>query len=100
MYITANVGTPKSIPIIPNKPPPSSIENTTQNGVSPVDSPRILGPIILPSSCCNSIINTINIRPFLGSASRISIALGTAPIFGQKNGIRLVTPTIVLTSIV
>ena len=43
-------------------------------------------------------MNITNIRHFSGSTSRISNALGTAPINGPKNGITFVTPTMTLTS--
>ena len=38
--------------------------------------------------------------PLIGFANRISNVLGIAPIYGPKNGITLVTPTITLTNIV
>ena len=37
-------------------------------------------------------------NPLIGLASKISSALGIAPIKGPKNGMMLVTPTITLTS--
>ena len=61
--------------------------------------PRIFGPRIFPSNYCNNSINIRKYIPFIGSASAIRTALGIAPIYGPKNGITLVTPTITLTSI-
>ena len=43
-------------------------------------------------------MNMIKYSPLIGSASIMRIALGIAPIYGPKNGITFVTPTITLTS--
>ena len=85
-------------PTTPNNPFPRKIANTTQKGESPVDSPSIFGPIILPSTCCKIMINSKNITPFDGLSSMMSMVLGMAPMYGPKNGMTLVTPTITLTS--
>ena len=69
----------------------------TQKALNPVESPRILGPIILPSNCCKKIINNTKYKHWIGSCNNIRIADGIAPINGPKNGITLVTPTITLT---
>ncbi len=76
------------------------MEKSTQNAESPVDSPSIAGPIILPSSCCSIIISTKKYKACFGLTSSISNALGIAPIYGPNTGIIFVTPTITLTSIV
>ena len=59
-YNIENNGTPKIIPTIPNKPPKINKENNTQKLLNPVLLPNILGPIILPSICCNTKINIIH----------------------------------------
>ena len=49
--ITATHGTPRSIPGMPAIQPPSVMAKIIHKGRSPVELPRILGPIRLPSSC-------------------------------------------------
>jgi hypothetical protein len=84
------------IPTNPNRPPPSRIENTTQNADNPVELPKIFGPITFPSSCCSTRMKIRKYTPLIGSFSKIRTALGIAPIYGPKKGITLVTPTITL----
>ena len=86
------------IPTNPNRPPPRRIATITQNADRPVELPRIFGPRMLPSNCCSKRMNMIKYSPLIGSASIMRIALGIAPIYGPKNGITFVTPTITLTS--
>ena len=74
---------PMNSPTTPNNPFPRKIANTTQKGESPVDSPSIFGPIILPSTCCKIMINSKNITPFDGLSSMMSMVLGMAPMYGQ-----------------
>ena len=66
--MTANVGTPITIPTKPNNPPPSKIDVTTQNADSPVEFPRIFGPRIFPSNCCKT---KINIRKYRKTDKKI-----------------------------
>ena len=47
--MTTKTGTPSSMPQKPNSPLPRIMENMTQKPVMPVELPRILGPIRLPS---------------------------------------------------
>ena len=91
------MGTPKNMPGTPARPPPTRMATTTQKLEMPVDSPRIFGPMTLPSSCCRRIMKMMKYRHFSGLASRIRKALGTAPRKGPKNGITLVMPTMTLT---
>ena len=74
------------------------IAKITQKDESPVESPRIFGPIMLPSTCCKISIKISRYRPCIGSVIVTIITQGTAPISGPKNGITFVTPTITLTS--
>ena len=82
----------------PNSPPPTKIANTTQKDDNPVEFPKIFGPMILPSICCNTRMNIKKYRPLIGSARAISMTLGTAPTYGPKNGMTFVTPTITATN--
>ena len=95
--MTAKVGTPIIMPPTPNIPPNNKMENNTQNGDNPVESPKILGPIIFPSNCCNRNTKITKYSPFIGSTIKINIAVGIAPINGPKYGITFVTPTNTLT---
>ena len=74
------------------------MENMTQKPSMPMELPRILGPMILPSTCWRTMTKITKIRAFKGLAIRIMKALGTAPSRGPKKGMILVTPTITLTS--
>ena len=74
------------------------MENMTQKPLMPMELPRILGPMMLPSTCCKTMMRIMKIRHFMGLTIRIMMALGTAPIKGPKKGMMLVTPTITLTS--
>ena len=49
----AHIGTPTIIPKTPHSPPKNVIAKITQNPAKPVEFPKILGPKILPSNCCN-----------------------------------------------
>ena len=57
-----------------------------------MESPNILGPIILPSICCITNIIPINHNALIGDTHNIIIADGIAPKNGPKNGIILVIP--------
>ena len=70
----------------------------TQKLEMPVLSPRIFGPMTLPSNCCSRTIKMMKYRHFSGLTSRIRNALGMAPRNGPKKGMILVTPTTTLTS--
>ena len=94
--ITANIGTPSIIPAIPNSPPNNVMAKMTQKLESPVELPKIFGPMILPSTCCNKNTNTRKYSACTGSINNINIKEGTAPRNGPKNGTILVTPTITL----
>ena len=85
-----------TIPTTPNKPPNNSMENNIQKLGSPVVCPRTLGPIKLPSNCCNINIHTMNLRHCTGEIKSSINALGIAPRKGPKNGMMLVIPTITL----
>ena len=82
-----------TIPMNPNKFPKKNSDTSTQKPGSPVESPSILGPRILPSNCCKITMKIRSIMAFLGSINSISAVDGIAPIIGPKNGIILVTPT-------
>ena len=86
------------MPAKPNRPPNNRMENSTQKEARPVDSPRILGPRILPSNCWSTKMNAMKYRHWMGLARKMSMAQGIAPIKGPKNGMILVTPMIVATS--
>ena len=94
------IGTPSSIPGKPHRPPNTRIANTTQKEESPVESPRIFGPIIFPSTCCKMITKIRKYNPCTGFCKTIMIKDGIAPIKGPKNGMILVTPMITATSMV
>ena len=93
-YTIANKGTPIIIPTNPINLPATSNENNIQNADIPIESPNILGPIILPSICCITSIKTKNINAFTGETNNIIIADGIAPKNGPKNGIIFVIPII------
>ena len=61
-------------------------------------APKINGPKILPSNCCNTMIQMINTTNMIGSSISANNAPGTAPINGPKNGMIFVTPTTTLIS--
>ena len=84
------------IPTIPHKPPNKRIENSTQNADSPVDSPRIAGPIIFPSICCNMAIKITKYNACIGFTIKIKNTLGISPRYGPNTGIIFVTPIITL----
>ena len=52
----AKIGTPRNMPSTPPKPPPTTMATMTQKLEMPVDLPRIFGPRILPSNCCNAMM--------------------------------------------
>ena len=78
----------------------TKIENNTQNAFSPVESPKIFGARIFPSICCRIIIKMIKYNPFHGSANKIKMEHGIAPINGPKHRTTFVIPTITLTNMV
>ena len=94
--ITANIGTPNIMPAIPNRPPNKVIAKITQKLESPVELPRIFGPMMLPSTCCNKNTNIRKYKACIGSINKMSNKDGMAPRKGPKNGIILVTPIITL----
>ena len=65
-----------------------------------MESPKIFGPMMLPSSCCKIKTNTAKTSDLSGSAIIMIKMLGMAPIKGPKYGMTLVTPTMKLTSTV
>ena len=69
----------------------------TQRLERPVLSPRILGPMMLPSTCCSAKTKRVKYTAFRGLSSRMRKMLGMAPRKGPKKGITLVTPTMTLT---
>jgi hypothetical protein len=85
--ITANTGIPRIIPGTLKNPPNKVMEKITQKPSRPVESPRILGPITLPSICCST---SMKIRKnnvlsgCIGSTTNIRSALGIAPRKGPK----------------
>ena len=87
-----------TMPTIPHRPPKRMMENMTQKPDRPVRLPRILGPMMLPSTCWRSSTKITKVRAFTGLSIRISSVAGTAPITGPKKGMMLVTPTITDTS--
>ena len=96
--MTANSGTPMTMPKTPHNPPNRMMVNSTQKLDRPVRSPRIFGPMTLPSSCCSARTKTTNQSALMGLSIRISSVEGTAPMMGPKNGITLVMPTTAETS--
>ena len=77
------------------------IAKITQKLDKPVESPKILGPIKLPSNCCKNSIKIAKYTKFKGcviSTTNIKMEQGIAPKKGPKNGITLVTPITTLTS--
>ena len=82
-----------TIPTNPRSFPATSSENSIQKADIPKESPKIFGPIRLPSICWMINMITKNHRAFIGDTNRIIKKEGTAPIKGPKNGITLVTPT-------
>ena len=86
------------IPTKPIRPPPTRMENSTQKLAIPVVSPRILGPITFPSSCCRASMKIRKYIHCIGFTISISSADGIAPINGPKNGMIFVIPTIQLIS--
>ncbi len=72
--------------------------NMTQKLDRPVVLPRILGPMMLPSTCCRMKIMMMNLRAAMGSTMRSRMTDGIAPMKGPKNGMMFVTPTITLMS--
>ena len=85
------------MPTRPKKLPPTKMAMMTHRLERPVLSPRILGPMMLPSSCCSSSTNSTKYSAFMGDTSKIRNVLGMAPRKGPKKGITLVTPTMTLT---
>ena len=84
------------MPTKPNKPPKSRMEKSTQIPDNPVLLPRIFGPMILPSTCCKITIKITNIRQDIGLTVSKMIADGIAPMYGPKNGMIFVKPTMTL----
>ena len=85
-----------NIPMIPNISPPMMIAAITQRAGRPVLSPRIFGPMTLPSSCWSANTKIANQKACQKSTMRRMSTQGTAPMKGPKNGIMFVTPTIKL----
>ena len=98
--MTAKVGTPMSSPTKPNNPPKKVTAKITQKADNPVESPKILGPMTLPSTCCKIRTKIKKIKDLNGSSIMMIKMLGIAPMKGPKYGITLVTPTMKLTSTV
>ena len=69
-----------------NRPPPIDTEMMTHRLLKPVERPRILGTMILPSTCCKTRMKMINSRHWMGFTRKIRIQLGMAPIKGRKEG--------------
>ena len=65
-----------------------------QKAGSPTLVPTIRGEITLLSSCWSAMTNTVNHSALTGSMTTSSRRQGTVPMSGPKNGIRLLTPTI------
>ena len=86
------------MPTKPHRPPNSRMANSTQKLDRPVELPRILGPMMLPSSCCKIRMKSTNQRALMGFWIRMSRVAGTAPMNGPKNGMTLVTPMMTDTS--
>ena len=52
--------------MIPNKPPPTHTENKIPILGKPSLSPKIKGPKILPSNCCNTKMNKAKYKAVIG----------------------------------
>ena len=78
----------------------NKMENKIQKLLSPMESPKIFGPRIFPSTCIKMTIKTKNSAPLIGLAINTRIALGIIPMYCPKNGITFVTPMITLISTV
>ena len=89
-YIIERIGSPITIPIIPNKLPPIVIATNTQILGSPIFLPTTCGYIKFPSICCNTMINIININALIGSIATISTAPTKPPIKAPTIGIKAV----------
>ena len=94
----ANSGTPMTMPGSPNRSPPTTMANSTHSDEMPMDWPRILGPMKLPSSCWMMRISTAKISACSGSTSSRMNRLGMAPMNGPNTGMMLVMPTNTLMS--
>ena len=74
------------------------MENSTQKLESPVESPKIFGPITFPSSCWIAKMAIAKYRACNGLLNIIKIIQGMAPTKGPKKGTTLVTPMITETN--
>ena len=92
VYNTENVGTATNIPIIPNRLAPTLTATSTHIPGNPIDVPTTLGYIKFPSTCCNIIINIINVITFIIFTDAINTAPIAAPINAPTIGINAVTP--------
>ena len=72
----------------------SNREKRTQKADRPVELPKILGPMMLPSTCCKMMMKIMNTTHLPGSVSKSRRALGMAPKKGPNTGMILVMPTI------
>ena len=90
VYSIAKTGTESNIPSNPHIPPMTVIETSTHSADSPVESPSIFGQMTLPSSCCNTMLITINQNALRGSMMKIINTPGIAPMNGPTTGMILV----------
>ena len=70
----------------PNNPPPRMMAKTTQKAVSPVDSPKILGPMICASICWVMIVRMRKMSAYFGSTKNSRMTEGMPPMSGPKKG--------------
>ena len=84
-------GTPTSIPMNPKTLPKINNENKIQKALIFNESPKILGPIRLPSICWMIIIKIRKIKAWFTDTKRIMKNDGMAPMKGPKKGIIFVT---------
>ena len=89
----AKVGTPTTMPTTPSKSPPITIATSTHRADTPMDLPKILGPMILPSTCWMAIIRIRNLRASNGLTNTRISKQGIAPMKGPNTGMMLVMPT-------
>ena len=86
------------MPTTPHVAPPTVMAKIIQIGESPVESPRIFGPRMVPSNYCSRKIRIRKIKACFGEMINKMISPGIAPINGPKYGIILVMPTMILIS--
>ena len=81
------------MPTTPQRSPPSTMAKSTHSAETPMDLPRILGPMMLPSTCWMMRMRTRNLTASMGLTKSRMMIQGTAPMKGPNTGMMLVMPT-------